>query len=107
MEHSLHNTKLIGTKHAKWTASVCVVSLTVHHLILCTTKYFVTVQLRWKFHVLQVTSKILFVNTGAELSSKGRELAMHFQTQGTPVMIGNTLNYFKDGAFTLAVLILY
>lgn len=35
-----------------------------------------------------VTSKIMAVNTGAELQSKGRELIHHFQTQGTPVMIG-------------------
>ena len=28
------------------------------------------------------------VNSGAELQSKGRELIRHFQTQGTPVMIG-------------------
>ena len=36
----------------------------------------------------QVTSKILFVSSGAEMASKGRELAVHFETQGTPVMIG-------------------
>ena len=28
------------------------------------------------------------VNTGAELQNKGRELLRHFETQGTPVMIG-------------------
>ena len=28
------------------------------------------------------------VNTGAELQNKGRELIRHFETQGTPVMIG-------------------
>lgn len=38
--------------------------------------------------VFQVTSKILSVSSGAELSSKGRELAAHFEVQGTPVMIG-------------------
>ncbi|CAG2243814.1 UFSP2 [Mytilus edulis] len=36
----------------------------------------------------QVTSKIMFVSAGADLSSKGRELAQHFTTQGTPIMIG-------------------
>uniref|UniRef100_A0A3Q2WM59 Ufm1-specific protease 2 n=2 Tax=Haplochromini TaxID=319058 RepID=A0A3Q2WM59_HAPBU len=39
-------------------------------------------------HLLGLTSKILFVSQGAELASKGRELANHFLTEGTPVMIG-------------------
>ena len=39
-------------------------------------------------HLLSVTSKIMFVNSGAEMRSKGRDLLHHFQTQGTPVMIG-------------------
>ncbi|XP_064609418.1 ufm1-specific protease 2-like [Liolophura sinensis] len=39
-------------------------------------------------HFLGVSSKILSVNQGADLAYKGRELANHFQTQGTPVMIG-------------------
>ena len=39
-------------------------------------------------HLLGVTSKILFVSSGADMPSKGRELAQHFQTQGTPIMIG-------------------
>jgi hypothetical protein len=30
----------------------------------------------------------MVVSTGAELATKGRELAMHFETQGTPIMIG-------------------
>ena len=30
----------------------------------------------------------MFVSSGGELGYKGRELAMHFQTQGTPIMIG-------------------
>ncbi|KAJ8028259.1 Ufm1-specific protease 2 [Holothuria leucospilota] len=38
--------------------------------------------------LLDVTSKIMFVSTGADLVSKGRELAHHFKTQGTPVMSG-------------------
>ncbi|XP_017100416.2 probable Ufm1-specific protease 2 [Drosophila bipectinata] len=37
---------------------------------------------------LNVDSKILHVSTGAELATVASELAMHFQTQGTPVMIG-------------------
>uniref|UniRef100_A0AAY5EPD1 Ufm1-specific protease 2 n=1 Tax=Electrophorus electricus TaxID=8005 RepID=A0AAY5EPD1_ELEEL len=39
-------------------------------------------------HLLGITSKILFVSQGSELASKGRELANHFETTGTPVMIG-------------------
>ncbi|XP_063074666.1 ufm1-specific protease 2 [Engraulis encrasicolus] len=38
--------------------------------------------------LLKVTSKIMFVSQGSELATKGRELANHFQTEGTPVMIG-------------------
>ncbi|CAK8684531.1 unnamed protein product [Clavelina lepadiformis] len=37
---------------------------------------------------LGVTSKIMFVSQGSELEGRGRELAMHFANQGTPVMIG-------------------
>lgn len=37
---------------------------------------------------LNVDSKILHVNSGSELSSKGSELAIHFEFQGTPIMIG-------------------
>ncbi|CAG5928532.1 unnamed protein product [Menidia menidia] len=39
-------------------------------------------------HLLDVTSKIMFVSQGSELASKGRELANHFVTEGTPIMIG-------------------
>lgn len=42
-------------------------------------------------HLLGVTSKIMFVNSGAEMRSKGRDLLHHFQTQGTPVMIGKEI----------------
>ena len=49
--------------------------------------------------IMQVTSKILSVNSGAELSSKGRELASHFSTQGTPIMIGGY--YLTDASTTL------
>ena len=30
----------------------------------------------------------MFVSSGADLPSKGRELAQHFDSQGTPIMIG-------------------
>lgn len=38
--------------------------------------------------LLGVSCKILNVRSGAELPEKCRELALHFQTQGTPIMIG-------------------
>lgn len=38
--------------------------------------------------LLGITSKIMFVSQGSELASKGRELANHFLTDGTPIMIG-------------------
>uniref|UniRef100_A0A8C5Y9B4 Ufm1-specific protease 2 n=1 Tax=Microcebus murinus TaxID=30608 RepID=A0A8C5Y9B4_MICMU len=38
--------------------------------------------------LIGVTSKILFVSQGSEMASQGRELANHFQTEGTPIMIG-------------------
>ncbi|XP_037328916.2 ufm1-specific protease 2 [Pungitius pungitius] len=38
--------------------------------------------------LLGVTSRIMFVSQGSELASKGRELANHFLTEGTPIMIG-------------------
>ena len=37
---------------------------------------------------LDITSKFLFVPSGAELKSKARTLAQHFDTHGTPVMMG-------------------
>ncbi|KAJ0106533.1 hypothetical protein Patl1_18203 [Pistacia atlantica] len=36
----------------------------------------------------QVSCKIINVRSGAELPEKCRELALHFETQGTPIMIG-------------------
>ncbi|XP_033632362.1 ufm1-specific protease 2-like [Asterias rubens] len=35
-----------------------------------------------------VTCKLMYVSSGADMAEKGRELSIHFQTQGTPVMIG-------------------
>ena len=40
-------------------------------------------------HLIGVSSKILHVPSGAEMGSQGRQLLLHFRTQGTPVMIGN------------------
>lgn len=39
-------------------------------------------------HFWQVSCKIINVRSGDELPEKCRELAMHFETQGTPIMIG-------------------
>ncbi|KAL1294227.1 hypothetical protein AAHE18_19G127300 [Arachis hypogaea] len=38
--------------------------------------------------LLGVTCKVINVRSGAELPEKCRELALHFETQGTPIMIG-------------------
>jgi hypothetical protein len=38
--------------------------------------------------LLGVESQIIYVSSGADLTSKGRELAYHFETNGSPVMIG-------------------
>ena len=38
--------------------------------------------------LLKVEYKIIFVSSGAELATKGRELSDHFATQGTPIMMG-------------------
>ncbi|GAB6021508.1 Ufm1-specific protease 2 [Chamberlinius hualienensis] len=38
--------------------------------------------------LIGITSKIMSVSSGSELASKGRELVNHFNTQGTPIMIG-------------------
>eukprot|EP00884_Botryococcus_braunii_P015780 jgi/Botrbrau1/2886/Bobra.0036s0028.1 len=35
-----------------------------------------------------VTSKIITVPSGADMPTKAREIALHFDTQGTPIMIG-------------------
>lgn len=51
---------------------------------------------------LGVTSKILFVSSGEEMSSKGPELVNHFETQGTPVMIG-TVTFLSIFCFTFKV----
>ncbi|CRK96594.1 CLUMA_CG009866, isoform A [Clunio marinus] len=37
---------------------------------------------------MNVDSRIMHVSSGTELASKGSELAYHFESQGTPIMIG-------------------
>lgn len=38
--------------------------------------------------LLGVQSRIIFANTGAELQSYAHDLVHHFQTHGSPIMIG-------------------
>ena len=40
----------------------------------------------WSFSMV---FRFMSVTSGAELASNGRELMVHFQTHGTPIMIGN------------------
>ncbi|XGW28693.1 hypothetical protein V3C99_008466 [Haemonchus contortus] len=39
-------------------------------------------------HLLGIESRFIVTNSGAEVAERARELALHFQTVGTPVMIG-------------------
>lgn len=41
--------------------------------------------------LLGVQSRIIFANTGAELQSYAHDLVHHFQTHGSPIMIGKFL----------------
>ena len=54
----------------------------------------------------KVTSKIMFVSSGAELANKGRELAIHFQTHGTPIMIGLHSFYYHKIFYFLKIILL-
>ena len=54
----------------------------------------------------KVTSKIMFVSSGAELANKGRELAIHFQTHGTPIMIGLHSFYYHKISYFLKIILL-
>lgn len=47
------------------------------------------------FCYLQVSCKMLHVSSGAEMATKARELANHFETQETPVMIGRCVTLEK------------
>lgn len=38
--------------------------------------------------LLDIASKVITFNSGAEIPTKAREIAHHFETQGTPIMIG-------------------
>lgn len=45
------------------------------------------------FYPEQVSCKVINVRSGAELPEKCRELALHFEDQGTPIMIGQNFYY--------------
>lgn len=40
--------------------------------------------------LLDVAHKVITVSSGAEMSSKAREIAQHFDSQGTPIMVRST-----------------
>ena len=40
---------------------------------------------------LGVECKLMNLSSGAELGSRGRDIATHFETEGTPIMIGGDL----------------
>ena len=35
-----------------------------------------------------IECKILYLSSGAEIAERGSELVLHFESQGTPIMIG-------------------
>lgn len=41
--------------------------------------------------LLGIQSRIIFANSGSELQSYAPELVHHFQTHGTPIMIGKVI----------------
>ncbi|GAX79905.1 hypothetical protein CEUSTIGMA_g7345.t1 [Chlamydomonas eustigma] len=62
---------------------------------------------------LGVTSKIITINRGSDIPQHARELAAHFKSQGTPIMIGGGVLaytllgvYFNDSTGDCAFLIL-
>ncbi len=46
--------------------------------------------------LLGVQSKFLFVASGADLPSQARALAHHFDTVGTPIMMGTSFSRFLE-----------
>lgn len=54
----------------------------------------------------QVSCKVLNVRSGAELPEKCRELALHFESQGTPIMIGQLFVFLLFGMYLQLSLIM-
>lgn len=46
---------------------------------------------------LGLTCKVMTVSSGAEMSTKARELAQHFDVQGTPVMVRIDVHSSTEG----------
>lgn len=54
---------------------------------------------------LGVASKVITVSSGAEMSTKAREIAQHFDSQGTPIMVIPYIRCFLlcKSAFSICV----
>ena len=83
-------------RRAWWTPSMNFVGLLILQDVDAPFNYYIYLIIEtWKVRIClfidllqQVSCKIINVRSGVELPEKCRELALHFQTQGTPVMIG-------------------
>lgn len=59
-------------------------------------------------HYQSLTHRVLsLLSQGSELASKGRELANHFLTEGTPVMIGKVEHCQNQSSHLLSVYAFY
>ena len=68
---------------------ICNAYFKIHCSVLCLEcKKVIIVDSKMLLMYVQMSCKILHVSSGDEMSMKARELAHHFDTQGTPVMIG-------------------
>ncbi|XP_078071175.1 ufm1-specific protease 2-like [Mustelus asterias] len=56
--------------------------------IVGSTEWIGSFEIRSVLNLLGITSKIISVRAGSEMALSARELAEHFEVQGTPVMIG-------------------
>lgn len=54
--------------------------------------------------LLEITCKILYVSSGDEMGSKGPELVNHFETQGSPIMIGKSVSLLISSLFLKVML---
>lgn len=46
-----------------------------------------------------IESRVLTTNSGAEVTANIRQLALHFKTYGTPIMIGKLQEYLVKNIF--------
>ena len=47
---------------------------------------------------LGVASKVITVSTGADMGSRAREIAQHFDSQGTPIMVSQVPETIQDAS---------